>query len=165
MRYIVLFILAAICNPCYAKHNYLQDAHKAYSKGKFLKLSKSIKRVFETNHQNSPKVDNAQCLLSQVFQFLQESPLPVEFKLPRWLYNIHLKSSVTENDSQIRNYIEVKGIIDNDVKFQRLEIIQYPSKRILDSKDRNSTFKIVAINQNQSQFTYKKILNNSLKNG
>ena len=72
---------------------------------------------------------------------------------------------MTENDSQIRNYIEVKGIIDNDVNFDRLELIQYPSKRILDSKDRNSTFKIVAINQNQSQFTYKKILNNSLKNG
>ncbi|PCJ19614.1 MAG: hypothetical protein COB02_07665 [Candidatus Cloacimonadota bacterium] len=164
MKYFVFIILSCF-TLVDAKNNHLHDAHQAYSKGDFLKLSKSLKKVFETSPKNSPKVSNAQCLLSEVFNFLQKTPLPVEFQLPSWLNDIHLKSSITHINNKVSNYIEVKGLIDSDAIINRLELIEYPSRRILDSKDRNSTFKVVAINQKQSQFTFKKILNKALKDG
>ncbi|MCO4781661.1 MAG: hypothetical protein KC646_05005 [Candidatus Cloacimonetes bacterium] len=159
-----LLFIACVVN-CYAKQDYLQEAHSAYSQGKFRKLSKSLKRVFETNPQNSPKVDNAKCLLSQVFNFLKSTPLPVEYRLPKWLSSMQVKSSATEVDGKIRNYIELKGLVDSDAIISKVELIQYPSKRILNSKDNSSTFKMVPIDQGQSKFSFKRILNNSLKDG
>lgn len=164
LRSLIILFLSCFTNCC-AKQDHLQDAHNAYSQGKFKKLSKSLKRVFETNPQNSPKVDNAKCLLSQVFTFLKTTPLPVEYRLPKWLGSMQVKSSATEVDGKLRNYIELKGLVDSEAIISKVELIQYPSKKILDSKDNNSTFKMMPINQGQSKFSFKRILNNSLKDG
>lgn len=110
----------------------LDNAHEAYVKGDFAKLTTEIREALK--EQDAVVTRNALALLAKAYEVRGGAGLPVDWKLPPEIREMKVAVSRVHSPQSDEYGIEIRGAQTEKGMIRQLQLVRYPDHVVLDKQ-------------------------------